>query len=124
MNVNSNEDKIPLYVTDGEVEDFLDLKEVDPIISTSYEMMIKEAFRADKHFLLAKLKTRSNSEKESYKTHSHFFNLYGIMKILFKKRRDEIVGRFHHKYAMSAKNPLTNQVRVLCLKFSSKSSEK
>jgi len=37
----------------------LEFKETDPIFSTSYEMMIKEAFRADKHFILAKIKTRS-----------------------------------------------------------------
>jgi hypothetical protein len=55
-----------LYIHDDEIEEYLDLKEVDPIISTSYEMMIKEAFRADKHFLLAKLKTRSSSAKEAY----------------------------------------------------------
>ena len=40
-------------------DDFLDLSETDPILSTSNEMMIKEAFRADKHFILAKIKTRS-----------------------------------------------------------------
>jgi len=110
LEVANPEDKLPLFVSDDEIEDFLDLREVDPIISTSYEMMIKEAFRADKHFILAKLKTRSNTSKDSYQTHSHFFNVYGIMKILFKKRRDEIVGRFHPKFAISAKNPLTNQV--------------
>ena len=37
----------------------LEIGETDPIFSTSYEMMIKEAFRADKHFILAKIKTRS-----------------------------------------------------------------
>ena len=100
--------KIPLYINDDIPEDHLDLKEIDPIISTSYEMMIKEAFRADKHFLLAKLRTRSSSGKDTYQTHSHFFNIYGIMKIIFKQRRDETVGRFHPKYAISAKNPLTN----------------
>lgn len=37
------------------IEDYLDIKEVDPIFSSSFEMMIKEAFRADKHFILAKM---------------------------------------------------------------------
>ena len=76
-------------------------------------MMIKEAFRADKHFILAKVKTRSNpsSKEESLiLPHSHFFNIYGILKIIFKKKREEVVGRFHQKYPISSKNPLTNQV--------------
>ena len=72
----------------------LDIIETDPIFSTSYEMMIKEAFRGDKHFILAKIKTRSQT---SYvQSHSHLFNAYGIMRLIFKKRRGEIVGRFHH----------------------------
>ncbi len=110
LEVPNYEDKLPLFISDDYVEDHLDLKEIDPIISSSYEMMIKEAFRSDKHFILAKLRTRSTSGKDSYQTHSHFFNIYGILKIIFKQRRDEVVGRFHPKYAMSAKNPLTNQV--------------
>jgi hypothetical protein len=75
-------------------EEYLDILEIDPIFSTSYEMMIKEAFRADKHFILTKIQTRSMT---SYvQSHSHFFNAYGIMKLIFKKKRDEIIGRFHH----------------------------
>lgn len=53
------EQKLALYVQDDIVDGYLDIKEVDPIFSTSYEMMIKEAFRADKNFILAKMKTRS-----------------------------------------------------------------
>ncbi|TNV79911.1 hypothetical protein FGO68_gene15764 [Halteria grandinella] len=78
-------------------------------------MMIKEAFRDDKHFLLAKIQTRSTSQINGAFTvhsHSHFFNAYGIMKLIFKKRRDEIVGRFHHNHPMSAKNPLTNNLII------------
>jgi len=45
-----------------QIGDEIDIKEIDPIFSTSFEMMIKEAFRADKHFYLAKMKTRSNSQ--------------------------------------------------------------
>ncbi|CDW71540.1 UNKNOWN [Stylonychia lemnae] len=104
------QDKLPLYSENDLVEEYLDIKEVDPIFSTSYEMMIKEAFRADKNFILAKMKTRSTNQKEmSFNSHSHYFNLHGIMKILFKKKGDEIVGRFHAKYPSSSKNPLTNQ---------------
>jgi hypothetical protein len=74
-------------------------------------MMIKEAFRADKHFILAKMKTRSSTAKTGIQTHSHYFNVHGIMKIIFKRKGDEIVGRFHPKYPLAAKNPLTNQVK-------------
>ena len=82
----------------------LEIGETDPIFSTSYEMMIKEAFRADKHFILAKIKTRSVAAQ----AHSHFFNAYGIMRLIFKKKGTEVVGRFHHLHPLTAKNPLTN----------------
>lgn len=74
-------------------------------------MLIKEAFRADKHFILAKMKTRSTNAFTQ--SHSHFFNAYGILRLIFKKRQEDIVGRFHHKYPMSAKNPLTNNVSAI-----------
>jgi hypothetical protein len=91
-------------------DEYLDLEEVDAIFSTSYEMMIKEAFRDNKHFILAKIQTRSLT---SYvQSHSHFFNAYGIMKLIFKKKRDEFVGRFHHQFPITAKNPLTNNVSL------------
>jgi hypothetical protein len=105
------------------VDDFIDLKEVDPITNSSFEMMIKVAFRSDKNFVLAKVKTRSlQSQKEqalsqeghsalvgcNSVTHSHFFNLHAIVKLLFKKKGDEIVGRFHSKHPITSKNPLTN----------------
>ena len=41
---------------------YLDLKENDCIYMSTFEMMIKEAFRADKDFILAKMSTRSNSD--------------------------------------------------------------
>ena len=40
--------------------------------------------------------------------HSHFFNLYGVLKLLFKKKDQNFVGRFHEKYPISVKNPITN----------------
>jgi hypothetical protein len=50
---------VPLLDGEGlKVED-LDIKDIDPIFSTSFEAMIKEAFRADKNFYLAKMKTRN-----------------------------------------------------------------
>lgn len=90
------------------MEEHLDLKEIDPIFSSSFEMMIKEAFRADKHFFLAKMKTR-NSTKFT-ESHSHFFNAYGVLKLIFKKKGEEVVGRFHYQHPVSAKNPMTNNV--------------
>jgi hypothetical protein len=98
-------------------DEYLDLEEVDAIFSTSYEMMIKEAFRDNKHFILAKIQTRSLT---SYvQSHSHFFNAFGIMKLIFKKKRDEVVGRFHHQFPITAKNPLTNNVRSYSNEFCS-----
>jgi hypothetical protein len=60
--VNINENRLPIYKETMEtVEDYLDIKEIDPIFSSSFEMMIKESFRADKNFILAKMSTRSNT---------------------------------------------------------------
>lgn len=39
---------------------------------------------------------------------SHFFNAYGILKLLFKKRGEEFIGRFHDRYPITVKNPITN----------------
>ena len=39
---------------------------------------------------------------------SHFFNAYSILKIIFKKRNNEFVGRFHERWPITAKNPKTN----------------
>jgi hypothetical protein len=47
------------YDIENEPTELLNIKEIDPIFSTTFEMMIKEAFRADKHFILAKITTRS-----------------------------------------------------------------
>lgn len=109
---------LPLFTTaeserkaNEKAPEFLEIEETDPIFSTSYEMMIKEAFRDDKHFIVAKIKTCSGTS--FVQSHSHFFNAYGILKLIFKKRRGEIVGRFHHSNPLSAKNPLTNSVSIV-----------
>jgi hypothetical protein len=39
---------------------------------------------------------------------SNHFNVYSIIKLLFKKRGDELVGRFDPEYSLSPQNPLTN----------------
>lgn len=85
--------------------------------------MIKEAFRDDKHFILARLRGRGQdkfkSDTDENKSDfdfvlqegqiiSNHFNVYSIIKLIFKKLGAEFVGRFHHKYAITAKNPLTN----------------
>lgn len=69
-------------------------------------MMIKEAFRDDKHFIVAKMKSRGSSnflseeskliddvEKETRemlnqegKVISNHFNIYSVLKILFRKK--------------------------------------
>ena len=40
--------------------------------------------------------------------HSHFFNAYSILKLIFKKRGGDFVGRFHDTYPITVKNPITN----------------
>jgi hypothetical protein len=39
-------------------DDYLDLSEIDCIYGSKFSLMIKEAFRDDKHFILARLKSR------------------------------------------------------------------
>jgi hypothetical protein len=78
-------------------------------------MMIKEAFRANKHFILAKIKSRGQdkfSDENCPKSYveeteistllksegeiiSNYFNIYSIIKLIFKKKDDEFVGRFN-----------------------------
>ena len=43
--------------------------------------------------------------------HRHYFSAYGVLKLLFKKKgSDCFVGRYHDKFPISAKNPVTNAV--------------
>jgi hypothetical protein len=46
-------------------EDFLDLDEVDCIYGSKFSLMIKEAFRDDKHFIVARLKSRASDKFEN-----------------------------------------------------------
>ena len=39
---------------------------------------------------------------------SNHFNVYSIIKLLFKKRGEEIIGRFDPEYSFPSLNPLTN----------------
>lgn len=101
----------------------LDLKEQDPIYSSTFEMMIKEAFREDKHFIVAKMKTRGvdkfkGTEEGSAEQNdlileegeiiSTFFNAFSILKLIFKKKGDDFIGRFNTDNPVAAINPLTN----------------
>jgi hypothetical protein len=112
--------------------EFLDLNETDVIYGSTFEKMIKEAFRSDKNFIVAKLKSRATDKFETTeKVYSakyedkeeweslfkqegqeilSYFNAYSIIKLMFKKKNDEYVGRFHEKHSISAMNPLTNSV--------------
>ena len=45
--------------------DFLDLNEIDCIYGSKFGMMIKEAFRDDKHFIFARLKSRGIDKFEN-----------------------------------------------------------
>lgn len=58
----SHEDKLPLYMSINnsiKPNEYLSLSDDDPIFATSFEMLIKECFRDNKHFILAKMQTRS-----------------------------------------------------------------
>ena len=55
--------------------------------------MITDAFAEGKHFFLAKIVNKNMNKSESGNEgienevdHSHFFNIYGILKLLFKKK--------------------------------------
>ena len=111
--------------------ELLDLNETDAIYGSTFAMMIKESFRNDKNFIVAKLKCRGtdkfefgdfnefpnsydlteeselirNQEGHLISTH---FNVFSIIKLIFKKKNDEFIGRFHQTHSISAKNPLTN----------------
>ena len=86
--------------------------------------MIKDAFAEGKHFMLAKIQTKqeitaSNNASDT-KTptdqhnntvnHNFFYNAYGILKLLFQKKNGYFVGRFHERFPITAKNPVTNSV--------------
>ena len=46
-------------------EDFLDLNESDCIYGSQFSLMIKEAFRDDKNFIVARLKSRASDKFEN-----------------------------------------------------------
>jgi hypothetical protein len=93
--------------------DLLTLADIDPILAATFESMIQEAFAEGKHFFVARIRSRQDQSTESEvssKTHSHYFNAMGILKIIFQKKgADQFVGRFHDRFPISARNPVTNQ---------------
>ena len=105
---------------DGEVKEKLTLSEVDPIFAMPFRQMITESFAEGKHFFVAKILTKNMKESPGETpppeieadgiNHSHFYNVYGILKLLFKKRGEQFVGRFHDTYPITVKNPITNSV--------------
>ena len=54
--------------------------------------MITDAFAEGKHFFLAKIVNKNMNKNDTGQNegveHSHFFNVYGILKLLFKKKED------------------------------------
>lgn len=88
----------------------LDLQDMDGILGSTFEMLIKETFRADKHFIIARMKSRH--EASFTKQFSSFFCIYSVMKMIFKKKGAETISRFHPTCAISAKNPMTNHTIV------------
>ena len=58
----STEGKLPLFMSPDHgamPDEYITITDDDPIFATSYEMLIKECFRDNKHFILAKMQTRS-----------------------------------------------------------------
>lgn len=48
-----------------QMEDFLDLNESDCIYGSKFSLMIKEAFRDNKNFIVARLKSRASDKFEN-----------------------------------------------------------
>ena len=77
---------------DGLIKEKLNLADLDPIFATSFRQMITESFAEGKHFFLAKIvnknmtKGAANEGDADGLNHSHFFNAYSILKLLFKKK--------------------------------------
>lgn len=103
---------VQLLDDDGQC-DLLTLADTDPIHAATFEAMIQEAFAEGKHFFVARIRSRQDQSAESEvscKTHSHYFNAMGILKIIFQKKgAAQFVGRFHDRFPISARNPVTNQ---------------
>lgn len=82
--------------------------------------MITESFAEGKHFFVAKILTKNMSDNRSVDgnedadsaNHSFYYNAYGILKLLFRKRDELFVGRFHETYPITVKNPITNAVSM------------
>ncbi len=93
----------------------MQLSDNDPIFATSFRSMIQEAFEEGKHFFVAVIQARQDLSTEIdgvySHVHCHYFSAYGVLKLLFKKKgNDCFVGRYHDKFPISAKNPVTNAV--------------
>jgi hypothetical protein len=117
--------QIDVVGEEGVVGERLQLAEFDAIFANDYRSMIKESFQSGKHFFLAKILSRGgvhrslNDDSSPVKNqmgnilvepdHSHWFNAYGILKLLFQRKGDEFVGRWHEKHPIAPKNPLTNK---------------
>ena len=90
--------------------------------------MIEEAFREDKHFIVAKIQSRSEDRfddrmmetdpiKEGSRIYrqqgnliSNLVNAYGILKLIFKKKNNIFYGRFSEPNPVTTTNPITNKV--------------
>lgn len=108
------------------VQEQLRLADLDPIFATSFDSLIKEAFAEGKHFFIARIKSRQAREDSAQDPasealqepklhqidHSHFFSAYGILKLIFQKKGQDWVGRFHDKFPVTVRNPITNQVII------------
>ena len=89
---------------------WLDLREKDCIFCMSFRDMVGEAFRSGKHFLVAKMTSRSDADLS--KTTYQLYNAYSVLRLIFKMRGAELVGRYHSRVSFFAKNPLTNCVSL------------
>lgn len=117
--------EIDLVSDDGVTIDVLKLSEIDAIAAQNFDSMINEAFSEGKHFFVARIKSRQAKEQGKEQVdHNHYFNAYSILKLIFKRRGTEYVGRFHDRYPITVKNPITNLVSLFSLKLSRELSMK
>lgn len=105
--------------------------EIDAISGGTFASLIQESFVNNKGFIIARVKTRSNSAHD--KKFFHYFNACNLIQILVKpninflekilsqtnssiNKEDNqlhiLRSRYHLDYPLCVRNPLTNQIIV------------
>lgn len=72
--------------------------------------MIITAFKQDKDFIIAKVKSKGNHEADKsnhIEENIEYYKAYVMIKILFRKKDDEYVSRFYEHQGMTALDPVS-----------------